>query len=268
MNRRILAFVATAVVVAAVAYVLFALVSPPANRTSTDSSSTVTGAPKSSPAPSAASPAAETPAPSPAAGSSSEPRRRAVTPKPAAAPTPDVAAPDPDLVTLHIDSDVPGAQVFVDRAFVGKAPVTTTDVKAGPHKVNVSAPGYEGVAKDVSLTPGSNDVVVNLREVRLNASLEVVHKHRMGSCKGRLVATPAGIRYETSDKDDAFRSGLLDLDTFEVDYLEKNLRIKLKQGKRLDFTDPSGNADHLFVFHRDVDKARERLKKGDPPAAQ
>ena len=74
------------------------------------------------------------------------------------------------------------------------------------------------------------------------------------------------MRYETANKDDAFTTPLLDLDTFEVDYLEKNLRIKPRQGKRYDFTDPEGNADHLFVFHRDVDKARERLKKGDPPA--
>jgi hypothetical protein len=32
------------------------------------------------------------------------------------------AAAPPDLVTLHIDSDVPGAQVFVDRQFIGAAP--------------------------------------------------------------------------------------------------------------------------------------------------
>jgi hypothetical protein len=37
---------------------------------------------------------------------------------------------------------------------------------------------------------------------------------------------------------------------------------------RYDFSDPDGKADNLFVFHRDVDKARLRLKKGDPPAAQ
>ncbi len=60
----------------------------------------------------------------------------------------------------------------------------------------------------------------------------------------------------------------MDLDEFEVDYLKKNLRIKLKQGKTYDFTDPEGNADHLFVFHRDVAKARERLKKGDTPASE
>ena len=57
----------------------------------------------------------------------------------------------------------------------------------------------------------------------------------------------------------------MDLGTFEVDYLEKNLKIKLKNGKQLNFTDPEGNADRLFVFHRDVEKARERIRKGDTP---
>jgi hypothetical protein len=186
---------------------------------------------------------------------------------PAPAPALNLASASPDAVTLHIDSDVPDAQVFVDRAFLGKTPLTTTDIKAGSHTLNVSAPGFEGVAQGLDLTPGSRDVVVKLREVRLDASLDVVHKHRIGSCTGRLIATPQGIRYETTDKDDGFRAGLLDLETFEVDYLQKNLRIKPAKGKRYDFTDPDGNADRLFVFHRDVEKARDRLKKGDTPAA-
>jgi hypothetical protein len=167
---------------------------------------------------------------------------------------------------LQIDVDVPDAQVFVDRVFLGKAPLTTSDVKPGSHRLNVSATGYEGVAQNLEVKPGMQQVSVKLREVRLDAGIDVVHKHRMGSCKGRLIATPQGMRYETTDKDDAFRAGLLDLDGFEVDYLKKNLRIKLKTGKSYDFTDPDGNADRLFVFHRDVDKARERLRKGDPPA--
>ena len=90
----------------------------------------------------------------------------------------------------------------------------------------------------------------------------------MGSCRGQLVATPQGIRYNTTDKDDAFSVPLPSLETFEVDYLAKNLKVKLLKGKRYDFTDPDGNADRLFVFHRDVEKARDRLKKGDPPAGQ
>ena len=80
------------------------------------------------------------------------------------------------------------------------------------------------------------------------------------------MATPQGIRYETSNRGDAFTSPLLDLETFQVDYLEKNLRVKLPKGRQFNFTDPEGNADRLFVFHRDVEKARERLRKGDPPA--
>jgi len=172
------------------------------------------------------------------------------------------------VATLQVDVDVPDAQVFVDRVFIGKAPLTTTDVKPGSHRLNVSATGYEGVAQSIDVKPGAQQVTVKLREVRLDAGLDVIHKHRMGSCKGKLIATPQGMRYDSSDKDDAFRTGLLDLDTFEVDYLKKNLRIKLKSGKSYDFTDPDGNADRLFVFHRDVDKARERLKKGDPPAQQ
>jgi hypothetical protein len=95
--------------------------------------------------------------------------------------------------------------------------------------------------------------------VRLDASVNVIHKHRFGSCRGRLVATPQGLRYETTDKDDAFTVSLSDLDRFQVDYLNKNLRVELRKGKRYDFTDPEGDADRLFVFHRDVDKARQRL---------
>ena len=81
----------------------------------------------------------------------------------------------------------------------------------------------------------------------------------MGSCQGRLVATADGIRYETADKDDAFTASLNDLEAFQVDYQDKNLRIKLRKGKQFNFTDPDGNADRLFVFHRDVEKARQRF---------
>jgi hypothetical protein len=213
------------------------------------------------PATTASSPSARTPT----SARPAEPRRRAAASE-APVATAGTGLPDPDLVTLRVDSDVAGAQVFVDRNFLGQTPLVTTAVKPGSHRLNVSAPGYEGVAESLELASGSRDVVIKLREVKLAATLAVVHKHRMGSCTGQLVATPQGIRYDTTDKGDQFQSALLDLETFEVDYLEKNLRLKTKQGKRYDFTDPDGNPDRLFVFHRDVDKARERLKKGDPPA--
>ncbi len=226
---------------------------------------TAVSAVPSAPAPKAAAPPVVAPAPR-KAEASPEPRPRAsAAPAPAETVAPVDAA--PTTATLYIDSDVPGAQVFIDRKFVGAAPATASDVAPGSHVINVSAEGFEGVSTRIDATPGSMNVTLKLREVRLDAKLDVVHKHRMGSCTGRLVATPQGLRYDTTDKDDAFSTTLLDLETLEVDYLAKNLRIKSTKGKRFDFTDPQGNADHLFVFHRDVDKARQRLKKGDPPAA-
>ena len=84
----------------------------------------------------------------------------------------------------------------------------------------------EGYAGTIDVEPGPRDITIKLREVRLDLSIEVVHKHRIGSCKGRLVATPGGLRYEASTKDDAFGVGLNELERFEVDYLQKNLRVK------------------------------------------
>lgn len=169
--------------------------------------------------------------------------------------------------TLRIEADVPNAQVFLDRQFIGNAPVTAENVKPGTHTLNVSAEGFDSVAQTIDVEPGPRDVPIRFREVRLNTIVAVVHKHRMGSCKGQLVATAAGIRYETDDKDDRFTAALADLETFNVDYLEKNLKVKLRKGKEYNFTDPDGNADRLFVFQRDVDKARQRLSKGDAPAS-
>jgi len=186
-----------------------------------------------------------------------------------AAPTPEAPAPAaaaPELGTLRIEADVPNAQVFLDRQFIGNAPATANGVKPGTHTVTVSAEGFDSVAQTIDVEPGPRDVAIRFKEVRLNATLAVVHKHRMGSCKGQLVATPQGIRYETDDKDDRFTATLADLETFVVDYLDKNLKIKLRNGKQYNFTDPDGNADRLFVFQRDVDKARQRVVKGDAPA--
>jgi len=88
---------------------------------------------------------AETPAPAPAAPAAA-PRTRAE--RPAAAPSAAPAAPAgvevvPDAGSLRIETDVPNAQVFLDRQFIGTAPVTAANVKPGPHQLNVSAEGFE-----------------------------------------------------------------------------------------------------------------------------
>ena len=157
--------------------------------------------------------------------------------------------------------------MFVDRQFIGAAPVTTTEVKPGTHQINVSAPGFDQYAQSITIEPGSRDLMIRFKEVRLEAKADVVHKHGIGSCRGTLIATAQGLRYETTNKGDAFAVALTNLEVFQVDYLEKNLRVKIKGGKQYNFTDLMGNADNLFVFQRDVDKARQRLLNGEQAAS-
>lgn len=188
------------------------------------------------------------------------PARRAVVPKETAPAAPAGAV---TMGTLHISSDITGAQVFIDRNYIGVTPVTSPEIAPGSHRVNIVATGYESIAENVDVEAGPRDLQFNFKEVRLDAAVDVVHKHRFGSCKGRLVASPQGLRYESDDKDDRFTLALTDLEVFEVDYLAKTLKVKGAKGKRYEFNDPTAaNGDRLFVFHRDVDKARQRLKQG------
>ena len=87
----------------------------------------------------------------------------------------------------------------------------------------------------------------------------------MGSCEGTLSATLDGLRYDTTNKGDAFTLPYAQVETFVVDYLQKNLRVKQKGGKTWNFTDKNDNADVLFVFHRDVEAARKKLADGYAP---
>jgi hypothetical protein len=170
------------------------------------------------------------------------------------------APPPPAGPALVVETDVPGASVFVDRKYVGTTPLRTTDVTPGTHQLNVSATGEEGLAQAIDIAAtGDTSVSLRFREVRLDASVAVVHKHSMGSCDGKLVATPSGLAYVTANTKDAFSIPLKDLEVFEIDYLKKELKVKPRGGKTLNFTDRSENADKLFVFHRDVTKARAKM---------
>jgi hypothetical protein len=189
------------------------------------------------------------------------PRKKA---EPAAPPPPSEPV-APTTGELHIDSDVPGAMVFLDRKFVGNAPVTAKDVTPGTHRLNVTAEGYESYSEPIEVAVGPADVLVTFKEIRLKATVDVVHKHSMGSCEGKLLADPQGVRYDTANKDDAFAMKFSEIDTFEVDYLKKNLRIKKRGGKQYNFTTKAESADPLFVFHRDVDKVRQQVA-GSAPA--
>ncbi len=163
---------------------------------------------------------------------------------------------------LRVDSDVAGAQVFIDEKYVGTTPLDLADVARGTHKLNVSAEGYDMHVETIDLGDEPRAVAVRLKEVRLDERLAVLHRHSPGTCGGVLVATTQGIRYETANTKDAFEKPLDAIEQVEVDYLKKNLRLKLRGGRRYNFTVADGSADPLLVFQQHLDHARQRLAPG------
>ncbi len=224
-------------------------------------------APASAPTPRAAAPA---PAPAPAkkatrpSADRSAAAPRKTVPKKAEAPA--AAAPAaPKLATLRLESDVPGASVFIDRQFVGNTPLSLDKLEPGTRRLQLTATGFDSVQKSIDLVPGPNTLSVRIKEVSLNTKIPVVHKHRMGSCEGTLIATLYGLTYETTHDSDGFTIPYTQAEQLEVDYLQKNLRVKQKGGKTWNFTDKNATADALFVFHRDVEAARKKLADGYTP---
>jgi hypothetical protein len=177
-------------------------------------------------------------------------------------PVPPTVVTAPTLASLTLESDVPGASVFIDRAFVGNTPLTLERLEPGTKRVQLTATGFDSVQKTIELVPGPNNVNIRIKEVSLSARTPVVHKHGIGSCDGTLVASLDGLQYVTTNKGDAFTLPYAQLETFSVDYLQKNLRVKQRGGKTWNFTNKAENADPLFVFHRDVEAARKKLADG------
>lgn len=199
--------------------------------------------------------------------SSAPPAPRKAAPKKAdPKPVAPAAPAAPTLASLTLESDVPGASVFLDRTFVGNTPLTLDKLEPGSKRVQLTATGFDSVQKTIQLVPGPNTVNIRIKEVSLNSKTPVIHKHGMGSCEGTLTASLDGLRYVTSNKGDAFTLAYAQLETFTVDYLDKNLRVKQRGGKTWNFTNKAENADVLFVFHRDVEAARKKLAAGYAPA--
>ena len=190
-----------------------------------------------------------TPAPRPRPATTAAPEARA-TPRP---------EPKPEAVgtVLRVDSDVPGANVFLDRKFLGTTPVETRDFEPGTHRVNASADGYDMYGEPIELTAGENTLMIRFKEVRLDERVDLVHNHGVGSCRGRLLATTAGLRFESLKAGDSFEAPFTTLEPLQVDYLDRNLRVKQRGGKTWNFT--ADSADALLAFQKAVEKARARL---------
>jgi hypothetical protein len=221
-------------------------------------------------APAAAAPAPPQPnsaAPAPAPADASAPAElpaRATSRRTTSAPEPLPAT--TTSATLVLETDVPGASVFINRQYVGVTPLTVDKLEPGEKQLKLTADGFEGIERNVDLKVGENPVTIRFREVRLHQQIQVTHKHAFGSCDGMLTATVDGLTYDSSNKDDAFKLVYSQLESFNVDYLEKNLKLKQKGGKQWNFTDKNAaNADKLFVFHREVEAARKKLADGYAP---
>ena len=217
-------------------------------------------APIEAPAAAVAAPVARKAEPPPPATEPAAPK--AVAPKKAAPVAAPVAEAAPTLATLTLETDVPGASVFINRQFVGNTPLTLDKLEPGSKRLQLTATGFDSVQKTVELVAGPNSVTIRIKEVSLSAKVPVVHKHGMGSCNGTLIATIDGLKYDTDNKGDAFTITYAQAEQFAVDYLKKNLQVKQKGGKTWNFTDKNDNADALFVFHREVEAARKKLAEG------
>jgi PEGA domain len=197
-------------------------------------------------------------------------------PRPSASPAPSAGAPasapaapkaDATLTTgtLVLESDTPDTTVFIDRKFLGTAPQTLRDVSPGEHQLIFSPTGQESIRMTIDVQPGTKTIVARFKEVQLDETVEVVHKHAFGSCRGTLKASPNGLTYDTRTAEDAFTVALTNAEIFAVNYTDKNLKVKVKGGKTYTFAEPEGTADKLYAFHQAVDKARQRLLSGRRP---
>lgn len=163
------------------------------------------------------------------------------------------------LGSIVVESDIAGANVFLDRNFKGNTPVTISELQPGQYNLTIAAEGHDVISRKVDVERRPVPVRVEFGDLvaALDVRVSVVHKHRFGSCEGVLVATPAGFDYQTDHKD-AFRLGFDETERFELDYLDNNLRLKVRGGRTYNFESPTEDVDALFVFHRDVTAFREK----------
>ena len=163
------------------------------------------------------------------------------------------------LGSIVVESDIAGANVFLDRNFKGNTPVTIADLQPGQYNLTIAVEGRDVISRKVDVARVPVPVRVNFGGLvaSLDVRVAVVHKHRFGSCEGVLVATAEGFDFQTDHKD-AFRLTFADAERFEFDYLENNLRLKVRGGRTYNFESPTEDLDSLFVFHRDVTAFREQ----------
>ena len=82
-----------------------------------------------------------TPLPTPEPTPEPEPEPEPVRPTPPPAEPEPTPEPPPPTHILRVTSDVTGAQVFLNRRFLGNTPLDMANLEPGQHQLNVSAQG-------------------------------------------------------------------------------------------------------------------------------
>lgn len=297
MNKGVLAAIAAVVLIAAVGSVLLWPRGPADQPAAIEGAATAQVPATETPAPGAPTPADTTPPAgadtvTPGASSQSPPAASPVSGEPVAAggvpatgsaarrrrtpeaapapvilpqepPPPEPAPPvaPPPRGTLVVESDTPGALVYVDDVALGPAPIRTSTLEAGSYRLRATLEGEDDITRTIDLgTSGETTVILRFKEVRLRTAIPVVHKHGGGgSCEGRLSASLAGLTYETPNRNDAFSITFGELERFQMDLASKTLTVKRREGRTWNFTDSNASPEALARFHAQVVKAREKL---------
>ena len=115
------------------------------------------------------------------------------------------------LGSITVESDVAGANVFLNRNFKGNTPVTIADLQPGEYNLTVSVEGHDVVSRKVEV--GRRPVPVRVEFGDLVATLDVrvasftstasgrargrLSPRRRGSTTRRITRMPSGCRSET-----------------------------------------------------------------------
>lgn len=187
------------------------------------------------------------------------------------------AAGESDTVSLIIDSNVRGADVFLNGNRVGTTPHKATPLTPGDYEVRVEHDGYVAFKDSVRVETPDGAIHATLRpaSAESNAGKEdasekapvaesgpasadirgsgqrvaVNHNHRIGSCEGVLIAGNEGVRFETEHKD-AFTAAYAEIE--ELSFDDDKLTLKVLNGRKYDFNEQNDDAEALAALHAQV----------------
>lgn len=191
------------------------------------------------------------------------------------------AAADLSAPALVIDSNVRGADVYLNGKRVGRTPHKATPLQPGDYDVRVEQAGYETFTKQVHVETPDESIRAELRRMSrpvaareeeededamaetaeaepaadiraFGQTLAAKHNHRIGSCEGVLRTTSTGVRFETDHKD-AFFVAYADIEELALD--GDNLTLRVHEGRKYDFKEQNDNVEALADFHRAASQA-------------